>query len=81
VELHRAVALAEVSGPGAALAVVDELELETYHLFHAVRADLLRRLGRDAEARDAYSAALPLTESETERALLRRRLEELATSS
>ncbi|RKQ86712.1 RNA polymerase ECF family sigma subunit [Solirubrobacter pauli] len=81
VALHRAVAVAEVSGPAAALAVVDELELETYHLFHAVRADLLRRLGRRAEARDAYSAALPLTESETEQALIRRRLEELATSS
>jgi len=80
VALHRAVAVAEVSGPDTALALVDELELESYHLFHAVRADLLRRLGRDDEARDAYSAALPLTESETEQALLRRRLEELPSA-
>ncbi|MDA0178671.1 RNA polymerase sigma factor [Solirubrobacter phytolaccae] len=81
VALHRAVAVAEVSGAAAALALVDELELETYHLFHAVRADLLRRLGRRDEARDAYAAALPLTESETEQALIRRRIAELATSS
>lgn len=81
VALHRAVAVAEVSGPGVALELVDELELESYHLFHAVRAELLRRLGRAAEARDAYSAALPLTESETEQARLRRRIAELASAS
>ena len=80
VALHRAVAVAEVSGPDVALALVDELELETYHLFHAVRADLLRRLGREEEARDAYLAALPLAESETDRALLRDRLASLANN-
>jgi RNA polymerase sigma-70 factor (ECF subfamily) len=74
VALHRAVAVAEVSGPAAALELVDDLELERYHLFHAVRADLLTRLGRAGEAREALSAALPLVESETDRVLLRKRL-------
>ena len=50
VALNRAVAVAEVDGPRAALALVDALDLDTYHLFHAIRADLLRRLGRSAEA-------------------------------
>ena len=50
VALNRAVAVAEVEGPQAALALVDGLDLDGYHVFHAVRADLLRRLGRDAEA-------------------------------
>jgi RNA polymerase sigma-70 factor (ECF subfamily) len=80
VALHRAVAVAERSGPAAGLALVDELDLDTYHLFHAVRADLLRRLDRTEEAYAAYSAALPLAESETEQALIRRRMDELATS-
>ena len=57
VALNRAVAVAEVEGPGAALALVDDLNLEPYYLFHAIRADLLRRLGRDAEAALAYEAA------------------------
>jgi RNA polymerase sigma-70 factor, ECF subfamily len=81
VALHRAVAVAERSGPAAGLALVDELDLDTYHLFHAVRADLLRRLDRTEEAYAAYSAALPLAESETEQALIRRRMDELATWS
>ncbi|MBE2316477.1 RNA polymerase sigma factor [Solirubrobacter sp. CPCC 204708] len=80
VALHRAVAVAEVSGPEAALALVDELALERYHLFHAVRAELLTRLGRRAEARQALQAALELTEGEPERALLRDRLAALPTS-
>ena len=50
VALNRAVAVAEVDGPAAALALVDELDLDGYHLFHAIRADLLRRLGRTEEA-------------------------------
>ena len=54
VALHRAVAVAEVSGPAAGLALVDGLDLSQHHLFHAVRADLLRRLGRSAEAAEAY---------------------------
>jgi RNA polymerase sigma-70 factor (ECF subfamily) len=77
VALNRAVAVAEMDGPGAALALVDSLDLGTYHLFHAIRADLLRRLGRDAEARAAYAAALELTENEAERAFLRRRRQSL----
>lgn len=74
VALHRAVAVAEVDGPAAALALVDDLDLETYHLYHAVRAELLTRLGRKAEAREALQAALPLAESESDRTLLRERL-------
>jgi RNA polymerase sigma-70 factor, ECF subfamily len=71
--LNRAVAVAEVHGPAAALALVDDLDLERYHLFHAVRADLLRRLGRPAEAGDAYDAAIDRTGNEAEREFLRSR--------
>jgi RNA polymerase sigma-70 factor, ECF subfamily len=73
VTLNRAVALAEVEGPDAALAVVDELDLGGYYVFHAVRADLLRRLGRGAEAAEAYEAALASTDNEAERSFLRHR--------
>ncbi len=73
VALNRAVALAEVEGPGAALAVVDGLDLEGYHPFHATRADLLRRLGRAADAADAYDRALELATNPAERAFLTRR--------
>ena len=59
VALNRAVALAEVEGPGAGLAALDDLGLETYHLFHAARADFLRRLGRIDDAAAAYEAARP----------------------
>jgi RNA polymerase sigma-70 factor (ECF subfamily) len=72
VALHRAVAVAEVSGPAAGLALVDELPLDSYHLFHAVRADLLARLGRPGEAADAYGAAVERTGNEAEQAFLRR---------
>ena len=72
VALNRAVALAEVDGPGAALTLVDGLDLDGYHLFHAIRANLLRRLGRDAEAALAYDAAIARTENATERAFLQR---------
>ena len=71
--LNRAVALAEVDGPGAALAVVDGLAgpgLDRYYLFHAIRADLLRRLGRRAAAGAAYRAALALSGNAAERAHL-----------
>ena len=78
VALNRAVAVAEVEGPDAALSVVDGLDLGQYHLFHAVRADLLRRLGRNAEAATAYEAALAGTENAAERDLLRGRLGALA---
>jgi RNA polymerase sigma-70 factor, ECF subfamily len=77
VALHRAVAVAEVSGPAAALALVDQLDLPRQHLFHAVRADLLRRLGRDPEAREAYEVAVELAGNAPERALLQRRLDSL----
>ena len=70
VELNRAVALAEVRGPAAALAVVDGLPLERYHLWHATRATLLERLGRAAEARVAFAAAAELTSNPAEREFL-----------
>jgi RNA polymerase sigma-70 factor (ECF subfamily) len=73
VALNRAVAVAELDGPAVALAEVDRLPLESYHPWHATRADLLRRLGRSAEARAAYDAALALTDNEAERAYLTRR--------
>ncbi|HEX8132038.1 MAG TPA: sigma-70 family RNA polymerase sigma factor [Actinomycetes bacterium] len=73
VALHRAVAVAEVEGPDAALSLVDGLDLEGYHLFHAIRADLLRRLGRHAEAAQAYEAAIARTGNAAERAFLERR--------
>jgi RNA polymerase sigma-70 factor, ECF subfamily len=72
VALNHAVAVAEVEGPGAALALVDGLELDGYHLFHAIRADLLRRLGRNAEAALAYEAAIARTQNTAERAFLER---------
>jgi RNA polymerase sigma-70 factor (ECF subfamily) len=73
VALNRAVAVAEVEGPDAALTLVDGLDLGGYYLFHAVRADLLQRLGRNAEAADAYETAIARTENAAERAFLRRR--------
>jgi RNA polymerase sigma-70 factor (ECF subfamily) len=73
VALNRAVAVAEVDGPAAALAAVDALDLATYHLFHAVRADLLARLGRGGDAVEAYGAALAFTTNGPERAFLERR--------
>ncbi|MFI5833485.1 RNA polymerase sigma factor [Micromonospora sp. NPDC051300] len=73
VALNRAVALAEVRGPAPALAEVDRLDLTGYHVWHAVRADLLRRLDRPAEARAAYDAAIAGTANTAEREFLRRR--------
>jgi RNA polymerase sigma-70 factor (ECF subfamily) len=70
VALNRAVALAEVEGPEAGLAATEGLALDDYYLLHAVRADLLRRLGRPGEARVAYDAALARTENDEERAHL-----------
>src|SRR6266536_3277762 len=72
VALNRAVAVAEVEGPDAALTLVDGLDLDGYYLFHAIRADLLRRLGRDAEAAVAYGAEVARTDNKTERDFLRR---------
>lgn len=76
VRLNRAIALSHVAGAQTALAEVEALapDLERYHLFHATRAELLRELGRQAEAREADRRALELTENPAERALLERRL-------
>jgi len=72
VALNRAVALAEVAGPHAALTAVDSLDLDRYYLFHAIRADLLRRLGRNSEAALAYDAAIARTGNAAEREFLER---------
>jgi RNA polymerase sigma-70 factor, ECF subfamily len=77
VALNRAVAVAEVEGADAALALVDGLDLGGYQLFHAIRADLLRRLGRDAEAALAYDEAIARTENASQRAFLQGRREQL----
>ena len=77
VALNRAVAVAEVDGPAAALAIVDALDLDSYYVFHAIRADLLRRLGRDAEAARAYETAIARTQNTAEQAFLRRSREAL----
>jgi RNA polymerase sigma-70 factor, ECF subfamily len=77
--LNRAVALAEVHGPAAALGELDDLHLDGYYLFHAIRADLLRRLERVADAAAAYDTAIELAANNTERDFLRRRRRSLAT--
>ncbi len=77
IELNRAVAVAEAEGPAAGLAIADALELDGYHYLHSTRAELLRRLDRTEEAREAYSRALELVHGEAERRLLRKRLAEL----
>jgi RNA polymerase sigma-70 factor (ECF subfamily) len=77
VELNRAIAVAEVDGPQAALEIVDGLGLDDFRYLHSTRADLLRRLGRVQAARDAYLRALALTEDGAERRFIERRLTEL----
>jgi RNA polymerase sigma-70 factor (ECF subfamily) len=77
VELNRAVVVAEVEGPDAALSLVEGLELDSYYLYHSIRADLLRRRGRDREAALAYERAVSLTDNRTESAFLERRLREV----
>jgi RNA polymerase sigma-70 factor, ECF subfamily len=72
VALNRAVAIGEVDGPAAALALVDRLDLDSYHPFHATRADLLGRLGRHREAAAAYQRAAALAPTTAERDFLRR---------
>jgi RNA polymerase sigma-70 factor (ECF subfamily) len=72
VALHRAVAVAEVDGPGAALALVDDLRLDHYYLWHAIRAELLRRMGREDEAVLAYDAAIARVGNAAERDFLQR---------
>jgi RNA polymerase sigma-70 factor (ECF subfamily) len=77
VELNRAIAVAEVEGAEAGLALVDRLDLAGYQYFHSSRADLLRRLGRPDEARTEYERALELAHTEPERRFLQRRLAEV----
>ena len=72
VALNHAVAVAEVDGPAAGLRLVDEIRLEDFHLFHAIRADLLRRLGRTADAATAYAGAIERSGNATERDFLER---------
>ncbi len=85
IELNRAVAVAMRDGPDKGLELVDELlargELATYHLAHATRADLCRRIGKNAEARASYTRALALTKQEPERRFLEKRLLELGVKS
>ena len=78
VRLNRAIAVAELDGPGVALVEVEGLPLEGYHAFHATHADLLRRLGRSAEARAAYDRAIGLAGNTAETAYLTRRRDQLA---
>src|SRR5579884_1682212 len=73
VALNRAVAVAEVDGPQSALDIVEGLELDSYYLFHAVRANLLSRLGRDEEAAEAYERAIARTDNAAEREFLQRK--------
>ncbi|HSR83667.1 MAG TPA: DUF6596 domain-containing protein [Streptosporangiaceae bacterium] len=77
VRLNRAVAVAEVDGPAAALAIVDDLELDTYYVFHSIRADLLARLCRTEDAAEAYTAAISATGNAAEQRFLRSRLASL----
>ena len=83
--LNRAVAVAMADGPAAGLALVEELELsgslDSYHLLPATRADLLRRLGRNAGAATSYRQALELASTDAERRFLARRLEEAGSHS
>jgi RNA polymerase sigma-70 factor (ECF subfamily) len=80
VALNRAVAVAEVEGPEKALALVDALDLGSYYLRHAIRADLLRRLGRYEESARAYDEAIARTENTAQRDFLRRRRRSLSSS-
>jgi RNA polymerase sigma-70 factor, ECF subfamily len=78
VQLNQAIAVAELHGPEAGLAILDQLELHHYRYFHSTRAHLLRRAGRDSDARQAYEDALELAETEPERRFLRDRLADLS---
>jgi RNA polymerase sigma-70 factor (ECF subfamily) len=78
VELNRAVAIAELDGPDAGLALLDTLTLDDYRYYHSTRADLLRRAGRTGDARAAYARAFELAETGPERQFLARQLEDLA---
>ncbi|HSD47295.1 MAG TPA: RNA polymerase sigma factor [Pyrinomonadaceae bacterium] len=83
IALNRAVAIAMAQGPRAGLAIIDELaesgELDEYHLLHAARADMMRRLGSNVEAAESYALALKLASNDSERRFLERRLREVRT--
>ncbi len=81
VTMNRAIAVAELEGPQAALALLDRLELDDYRYYHSTRADLLRRLGRNDEARAAYTRALEQTQPGPEQRFLERRLADLSGSA
>ena len=81
VALNRAVALAEVHGPAAALELTNTLNLDGYQHYHSIRAELLRRLARHTEAADAYREAIKLTDNATERRFLQARFQQLTTPS
>ena len=81
VELNRAIAIAETEGPAAGLRIVDQLGLDDFRYLHSTRAELLRRLGRTDEAREAYRRARQLTDDGPERRFLERRLTELARTT
>jgi RNA polymerase sigma-70 factor, ECF subfamily len=81
VELNRAIAVAEVDGPDAGLRIIDRLGLDDFRYLHSTRANLLRRLGRIEEARDAYRRALALTDDGAERRFVERRLTELGPTA
>ena len=72
--MNRAIAVAELQGPQAALALLDSLDLDDYRYYHSTRADLLRRLGRNDQAQAAYARALELTQPGPEQRFLERRL-------
>jgi RNA polymerase sigma-70 factor (ECF subfamily) len=79
VRLNRAVAVAEIEGPAAALAIVDSIGLDGYHMLHAIRADLLARLGLTAEAAAAYTTAIGLAGNAAERRFLHSRRTRLSS--
>jgi RNA polymerase sigma-70 factor (ECF subfamily) len=81
VAMNRAIAVAELEGPQAALALLDHLELDDYRYYHSTRADLLRRLGHDDEARAAYARALELTQPGPEQRFLESRLADLSKTA
>jgi RNA polymerase sigma-70 factor (ECF subfamily) len=80
VEMNRAIAVAEIDGPEAGLAILDTLDLDHYRYFHSTHAELLRRAGRHSDARDAYRRAVELAKTDPERSFLRDRLAELPPS-
>ena len=81
VEMNRAIAIAEADGPEAGLLIIDRLDLDGYQYFHSTRAELLRRLGRADEAREAFERALELARAEPERRFLRRRIAEVGRTA